>query len=62
MSQEQFIQARELIKQKRFDDARAMLHTIDHPAAREWLAKLDRIAPVQAPPRHRAPRRPFSSR
>jgi 4a-hydroxytetrahydrobiopterin dehydratase len=41
MSQEQFIQARELIKQKRFDEARAMLHSIDHPTAREWLAKLD---------------------
>lgn len=46
MSQALFIQARELIKEKRYDEARAILREIDHPTAREWLAKLDQIAPV----------------
>jgi hypothetical protein len=48
VSQAQFIQARELIKEKRYDEARAILRGIDHPRAREWLAKLDQLTP---PPR-----------
>jgi DNA-binding transcriptional ArsR family regulator len=45
VSQSLFIQARELIKEKRYDEARAILRGIDHPTAREWLAKLDKLAP-----------------
>jgi len=41
-------QARQLITERRYDEARALLQTIDHPTAREWLAKLDQVAP-QAP-------------
>jgi hypothetical protein len=48
VSQTLFIQARELIKEKRYDEARALLREIDHPAAREWLAKLDKLAPLSA--------------
>lgn len=37
---EKFHMARECIRHKRFDNARAILATIDHPQAREWEAKL----------------------
>lgn len=37
--------AQELIQEKRYDEARAILKTVDHPKARDWLAKLDKIAP-----------------
>lgn len=42
---EQMLRARELIKQKRYDDARAILFTVNHPTAQQWLAKLDEIDP-----------------
>lgn len=45
MSKHQMIIAREMIKEKRYDEARALLKTVDHPTARDWLAKLDKIAP-----------------
>jgi hypothetical protein len=48
MSKAQFVLARELIKEKNYDGARALLVTVDHPLAAEWLAKLDRLAPTQA--------------
>lgn len=59
MSKAKFAAAKELIDEKQFDEARAILKTIDHPTAREWEAKLNRIAPaapksfmeVQAEPR-----------
>lgn len=41
--QEQMVQARDLIGQKRYKDARSILNTVNHPKAREWLAKLDEI-------------------
>jgi len=44
------LQARELIKQQRYDDARAILRQIDHPTAAQWLARLDEIAPAAPPP------------
>jgi hypothetical protein len=40
---DQLIQARELIQQKRYSEARAILQSLDHPKAREWLAKLDQM-------------------
>ncbi len=39
------MQARELILQRRFDEARAILRQVDHPAAAAWLEKLDELAP-----------------
>ncbi len=38
-------EARDLIAQKRYDDAREILVDIDHPVARKWLDKLDEIDP-----------------
>jgi hypothetical protein len=58
VSQALFVQARELIKEKRYDEARALLSEIDHPAAREWLAKLDKLAPVPAPAPEPSPAEP----
>ncbi|MFZ0547763.1 MAG: pre-peptidase C-terminal domain-containing protein [Candidatus Promineifilaceae bacterium] len=45
MSKEEMIQARELIKQKRYEEARVILRKTSHPKAAEWLAKLDEIDP-----------------
>lgn len=41
---------RDLIGQRRYDAARLMLAGMDHPTARDWLAKLDRIAPAVPAP------------
>ena len=49
MSKERFEKARELITQQRYDEARQILHTLDHPKAQEWLDKLEKIAPSLAP-------------
>lgn len=46
MSKAKFDAAKELIDEKRYDEARALLRTIDHPTAAKWLDKLDVIAPV----------------
>lgn len=46
MAESKLETARQLIVEKQYDAARAVLETIaDHPKAREWLAKLDEIAP-----------------
>ena len=45
MSKAKFAAAKELIDEKKYDEARGILKTIDHPTAREWEAKLNRIAP-----------------
>lgn len=37
--------ARELIKNKEYQEARRTLQTIDHPRARAWLKRLDEIEP-----------------
>lgn len=45
------IQARALIKDKRYGQARAILKTIaDQPRAQDWLAKLDRLDPEPTKP------------
>lgn len=41
--------ASELIKRGDYDMARLLLQRVDHPTAREWLAKLDQIAPASKP-------------
>jgi hypothetical protein len=45
MAQEQLETARDLIRQRQYEQARALLKTVDHPTAAKWLAKLDEIAP-----------------
>lgn len=42
---ERLAQAADLIRSKHYAEARALLKRIKHPKAREWLAKLDEIAP-----------------
>ena len=51
MSSEQLARANELIQQKRYSDARAILQTVDHPMATEWLHKLDSIEAQDKPKR-----------
>ncbi len=41
--------ARDLIRRKCYDEARQLLIQVDHPTARNWLKKLDEIAPAQTP-------------
>ncbi len=48
MSKEQMLAARELIKNKQYDQARVILENIDHPKAKEWLMKLDGMAPSKS--------------
>ncbi|MBC7811319.1 MAG: zinc ribbon domain-containing protein [Burkholderiales bacterium] len=43
MSKAKFDAARELIREKKFTEARAVLNNIDHYKAQEWLAKLNDI-------------------
>jgi len=45
MSKAKFEAARELIAEKQYNEARAILRTINHPLARAWEVKLNRIAP-----------------
>jgi hypothetical protein len=45
MSKAKMEAARELIKDKHYKEARAILQTVDHPTAKEWIAKIDAIAP-----------------
>ena len=46
MSKAKFAAAKELIDEKKYDEARAILRSIDHPTAREWEAKIDVISPA----------------
>ncbi len=41
MSKAKFERAKELIREKEYGKARALLKTIDHPTAKDWIAKLD---------------------
>ena len=40
-ARDQMVQARELIRQGRYDDARKILKKVNHPKAKEWLDQLD---------------------
>ncbi len=44
MSKAKMEAARELIKEKQYDEARAILRTVNHPLAAEWIAKIDAIS------------------
>ncbi|RMF82796.1 MAG: hypothetical protein D6737_00605 [Chloroflexi bacterium] len=46
------IEARDLIKQKRYQEARAILVHVDHPTAQEWIAKIDQLTAQQPPQVH----------
>lgn len=61
---EQMLKARSLIQQKRYDEARGILRQVNHPKAKEWLQKLDKIAPPgkAAKPRNKASSTPAPSR
>jgi hypothetical protein len=52
-TKEQLSKARQLIQARRYDEARTLLKRIDHPKAKEWLAKL--------PPPKRSPAKKKSS-
>lgn len=54
---EQMLKAKALIQAKRYEEARKLLRQIDHPTAREWLAKLDARVPAS-----RGKARPASAR
>lgn len=45
MSEAKLAAARELIQEKHYEAARAVLKTTHEPKAKEWLSKLDQIAP-----------------
>lgn len=45
MAREQLLAAKDLIQKKRYSEARQLLLTIDSPTAKQWLNKLDEIAP-----------------
>ncbi len=47
MSRAKVVAAKQLIEEKHFDEARAILKTINHPAAGDWIAKIDALAPAQ---------------
>lgn len=45
MSKQQFDAVKALIDAQEYNQARALLAKINHPTAREWEVKLDKIAP-----------------
>src|SRR5205085_109358 len=49
MSKAKFEAAKELIREKRYTEARAILVTVAHPLAAEWVAKIDGLAPRTEP-------------
>jgi hypothetical protein len=49
-TEDQLQRARELIKSKRYDDARKLLWKIDHPKAKQWLERIEGIGPATVVP------------
>jgi hypothetical protein len=49
-TKQKMAQARDLIRARRYDEARTVLESVDHSLAREWLNKLDRTAPADHGP------------
>jgi len=45
MSKAKLLAAKELINEKKYNEARLLLRGVDDPIAKKWLAKLDEIAP-----------------
>lgn len=48
MPPQDIYQARKLIKQKKYEQARQVLLRLDHPTADQWLLKLDKVAPPRS--------------
>lgn len=59
MSKAKFNAAKELINEKKYKEARAILKTIDHPTARNWEQKLDAISPEEPDSFKKKPKRTF---
>lgn len=45
MFEEKLAQAHQLIRRKQYEQARRVLQGVDHPTARQWLARIDQIVP-----------------
>src|SRR5829696_3714612 len=43
MQRDKMLEARQLITEKRYSEARLILEAVDHPTAKQWLQKLDEI-------------------
>lgn len=54
MSDIKFLAAKELIQEHKYDEARGILKTINHPTAKKWLRRIDELDPPFPEP---APRR-----
>jgi len=57
-AKEQLLQARKLIKEKRYEEARAILEKVDHPKAKEWLGQLNVRLAQKAPTKSSVPEQP----
>jgi hypothetical protein len=53
MSEIKFAAAKELIQEKKYNEARTILKTINDPKAEHWLSRLDEIAPEVKSPAQR---------
>ncbi len=49
MSKAKMEAAKELIQEKKYAEARAILKTVDHPTAAEWVAKIDERVKAEHP-------------
>ncbi len=54
-NREQMEQAKSLIEQKRYNEARTVLRNVNHAMAIDWLDKLDQLDPPKAKPSTRIP-------
>lgn len=45
MSDIKFLAAKELIQEHKYDEARGILKTINHPTAKKWLRRIDELDP-----------------
>jgi hypothetical protein len=50
MSKAKLAAAKELIQERRYEEAKAILRTVNHPTAYKWLSQLDARMPPPPPP------------
>ncbi|MEO8396559.1 MAG: DUF4177 domain-containing protein [Chloroflexota bacterium] len=55
MRDKRLAEARKLIEEKHYNEARTLLKSIDHPTAQKWLDQLNQIAPEQTRPLSKLP-------
>lgn len=48
MSKAKMQAARELIREKKYDEARNLLEAVDHPTATKWISKIDTLLAAQS--------------